>query len=90
MHLAHATEYYGGPFFNNDDMHAECPRFFKAANQEDFVPHSRSLKGEVPECITLEDADALIKFMRRMLSWTPEDRATAKELKNDPQIDGAV
>lgn len=50
----------------------------------DLVPFARSLKNEVPECIAEEEVDDFLKFMRRMLCWLPEERATAKELKNDP------
>jgi serine/threonine-protein kinase SRPK3 len=40
-----------------------------------------------PECIADEDKRLFVNFMRRMLSWLPEDRATAKELKSDPWLD---
>lgn len=33
-----------------------------------------------------EDKDLFIKFARRMLKWMPEERATAKELLDDPWL----
>lgn len=41
----------------------------------------------MPACIPEEDADRFFKFIKRMLCWLPEDRATAGELKNDPWFD---
>jgi len=51
---------------------------------KDLIPYTRSWRSEMPTCIPEEDADAFFKFMRRMLCWLPEERATARELKNDP------
>jgi hypothetical protein len=51
---------------------------------KDLIPYTRSWRNEMPTCIPEEDADPFFKFMRRMLCWLPEERATAKELKNDP------
>lgn len=32
------------------------------------------------------DKDEFLRFLRRMLCWAPEDRATAKELLFDPWL----
>ena len=56
--------------------------------RKDLIPYTRSWRSEMPECIPEEDADRFFKFMRRMLCWLPEERATARELKNDPWFDG--
>ena len=53
----------------------------------DLIPFTRSLKSELPDCIPEEEAVLFLNFMRRMLCWLPEERATAKELKNDPWLD---
>lgn len=33
-----------------------------------------------------EEKRGLIKFIKRMLTWRPEDRSTAKELAKDPWL----
>ncbi|KAI0431723.1 putative serine/threonine-protein kinase [Xylaria sp. FL1042] len=71
-----AAEFYGGPFFTDDGT-------FIGGH---LVRHTRVWKNEMPECIPREEADCFFKFMRRMLCWVPEDRATAKELKRDPWL----
>ena len=58
--------------------------------RNDLVPYTRSLRGEMPECISEEEAERFLKFMRRMLCWLPEERATARELKNDPWFDDYI
>ncbi len=55
--------------------------------REDLIPFERNLSDTVPECITDEDKELLLNFMRRTLCWLPENRATAKELKEDPWLD---
>jgi serine/threonine-protein kinase SRPK3 len=54
---------------------------------EYLIPCTRSWKREMPACIPEEDTDRFFAFMRRMICWLPEERATAKELKNDPWFD---
>jgi serine/threonine-protein kinase SRPK3 len=44
----------------------------------------------MPACIPEEDADRFFTFMRRMISWFPEERATARELKNDSWFDRII
>lgn len=50
---------------------------------------------DLPSDVSLEDFEsfmegekkaAFLKFMRRMLQWRPEDRATAKQLLDDPWL----
>ncbi|KND88083.1 Serine/threonine-protein kinase SRPK [Tolypocladium ophioglossoides CBS 100239] len=69
-----AADYFGGPFFDNDGkfMH------------DSLIPFHRQLGKELPDCILLEDADRFLRFIKRMLCWLPEDRATAKALVQDP------
>ncbi|RMZ75947.1 hypothetical protein DV738_g5249, partial [Chaetothyriales sp. CBS 135597] len=71
---SNTSEYFGGPFFT------ESGKFV----QEELIPYSRTLADEVPECIPEQDRDKFLAFMRRMLCWLPEERPTAKELKDDP------
>ncbi|KAH8747394.1 kinase-like domain-containing protein, partial [Hyaloscypha finlandica] len=71
---SNAAEFYGGPFFTDNGTFVG----------KDLMPYTRSWRSEMPTCIPEEDADPFFKFMRRMLCWLPEERATAKELKNDP------
>ncbi|POR38204.1 Kinase domain-containing protein [Tolypocladium paradoxum] len=72
-----AAEYFGGPFF------ADNGEFV----QKDLIPLSRRWADEVPECIPEQDRQRFLAFMRRMLCWLPGERATAKELKEDPWFD---
>ncbi|KAF4987740.1 hypothetical protein FGRMN_10164 [Fusarium graminum] len=49
------------------------------------IPSNRSLE----ELETrLEDSSGFISFLRRVLTWKPEDRPTAKELLQDPWLQG--
>ncbi|KAI0110413.1 kinase-like protein [Nemania sp. FL0031] len=74
---SNVSEYFGGPFFT------ESGKFVR----EELIPHSRTLAGEVPECIPEQERDRFIAFMRRMLCWLPEERSSAKELRDDPWFD---
>lgn len=51
----------------------------------DRIPGSRTLEREVPDFLAGE-AELFLAFMRRMLCWIPQDRATADELVNDPWL----
>jgi serine/threonine-protein kinase SRPK3 len=73
---SNALEYYGGPFFTDAGQFT----------RNDAIPFSRSLRHEVPDCIKAEEVDEFLRFMRRMLRWLPEERATARELKDDPWL----
>jgi len=55
--------------------------------RKDLIPFERNLSDAVPECIIDEDKELFLNFMRRMLCWLPEDRATAKELTEDLWLD---
>ncbi|KAK3065179.1 hypothetical protein LTS18_007065 [Coniosporium uncinatum] len=72
-----AVDFFGGPFFSDDG------EFMR----RDLISLKRNLSNAVPECIVDEDKELFLNFMRRMLCWLPEDRATAKELKEDPWLD---
>jgi len=37
-----------------------------------------------------DEKTSFLKFLRRMLRWRPEDRATARELVQDPWIQGIL
>ncbi|RMD43837.1 hypothetical protein DV735_g1270, partial [Chaetothyriales sp. CBS 134920] len=50
-----------------------------------FIPLStRHMANELPQSIPVQDRDKSLSFIRRMLSWLSEERAPAKELKDDP------
>ncbi|KAI9055694.1 hypothetical protein LZ554_000637 [Drepanopeziza brunnea f. sp. 'monogermtubi'] len=69
-----AHEYYGGPFFDSKG-------YF---NHPDIIP-----KRKLDDCITCmsgEEKALFLSFVRRMLQWLPEDRKTAKELREDPWL----
>ncbi|KAI1279402.1 putative serine/threonine-protein kinase [Xylaria sp. FL0933] len=71
-----AAEFFGGPFFTEDGTFIG----------NHLVRHDRVWENELPGCIPREEADCFFKFMRRMLCWIPEDRATAGGLKSDPWL----
>ncbi|QLI74801.1 Dual specificity protein kinase CLK2 [Metarhizium brunneum] len=71
-----AEDYFGGPFF---DGHGKFM-------YESFIPFHRQLGKEVPDCIVSEDLERFLKFLKRMLCWLPEERATAGELAQDPWL----
>ncbi|KAK4990725.1 hypothetical protein LTR66_006728 [Elasticomyces elasticus] len=72
-----AAGFFGGPFFSDDGEFV----------RKDLISFARNLSDAVPECIVDEDKELFLYFMRRMLCWLPEDRATAKELMEDPWLD---
>ncbi|KAK4999465.1 hypothetical protein LTR66_001522 [Elasticomyces elasticus] len=72
-----AAGFFGGPFFSDDGEFV----------RKDLISFERNLSDAVPECIVDEDKELFLNFMRRMLCWLPEDRATAKELMEDPWLD---
>lgn len=47
----------------------------------DLIPSDRRLESIVPDCIVDKDVELFLDFMRKMLCWLPEDRATAEELQ---------
>ncbi|KAF5024849.1 hypothetical protein F66182_3088 [Fusarium sp. NRRL 66182] len=49
------------------------------------IPNNRSLEELETK---LEDSSGFIAFLRRVLTWTPEDRPTARELLQDPWVSG--
>lgn len=67
-----------------DPSLVEAYRFLGKFVREELIPYSRTLAAEVPDCIPEQDRDRFLAFMRRMLRWLPEERPTAKELKDDP------
>ncbi|POR33931.1 Protein kinase-like domain protein [Tolypocladium paradoxum] len=75
---SNAAEFYGGPFFTDDSTFT----------RNDLIHTGRNLESEVPKCILEENhAELFLKFIRRMLCWVPEERATAADLLNDPWLD---
>ena len=44
----------------------------------------------VEQTMTVEGSEAFLTFLRRTLTWTEEERATASELINDPWIQEVV
>lgn len=69
------------------------PRFYLTFSpgsfiRNDFISQARSFENEIPECIFEEQREELfLKFVRRMICWVPEERATASELLSDPWLD---
>lgn len=49
------------------------------------IPEARTM--EALEC-RLKDKAGFLSFIRRALTWMPEERATAKELLQDPWLSG--
>lgn len=75
---SNAAEYFGGQFFDEDGSFI----------RNDFISQARSFENEIPECIFEEQREELfLKFVRRMICWVPEERATASELLSDPWLD---
>jgi serine/threonine protein kinase len=66
-------EFYGGPLFYPDGEFM----------YKDLIPTDVRLEDTI---LSLEGEDKLLflDFVRKMLQWLPEDRATAKELMEDP------
>jgi serine/threonine protein kinase len=62
----------------------EAYQFLGKFVRGELIPRTRTLAAEVPDCIPEQDRDKFLAFMRRMLCWLPEERSTAKELKDDP------
>lgn len=74
---SNALEFFGGPFFTDDGTFVGS----------DLIHHTRKLETEVPEWILeVKEEDPFLSFMRRVLRWLPEKRATAAELLNDPWL----
>lgn len=90
------ADYFGGPFFADDGK--LMWNFGQAQRQpsqdtlgefthKDLIARDRKLSDIVPECIR-EDKQDFLHFIRKMLCWLPEDRATARELiKSHPWLD---
>ncbi|KPM35413.1 hypothetical protein AK830_g11163 [Neonectria ditissima] len=95
---SNTAEFYEGPFFTDDGRvtiadfltNSRANNLSGAFVRKDLIPYTRNLQSEVPECILEEEAERFLKFMRRMLCWLPEERATARELKNDPWFDNHI
>ena len=95
---SNAAEFYSGPFFDDNGASGQnivslldfTNRRLGTFAREDLISCTRSWRSEVPACIPEEDVDRFLKFMSKMLCWLPEDRATARELKNDPWFDRII
>lgn len=86
------ADFYGGPFFTDDgrfwlhllltaaDHFSQSGKFV----HDDLIPRKRNLESELPQ---EEDVNLFVNFMKRMLCWIPEERATAAELLSDPWLD---
>ncbi|KAK2612011.1 hypothetical protein QQS21_001976 [Conoideocrella luteorostrata] len=71
-----AADYFGGPFFDDDGVFM----------RHDLIPFHRQLGKEVPDCIDADDRDRFLTFLKRMICWLPEERATAEDLAKDPWL----
>ena len=72
-----ATDFYGGPFFDNEGKFV-C---------NDLIRGDRNFRDIVPRCIADDEAELFVSFIQRMLRWLSEERATAKELQKHPWLD---
>ena len=54
------------------------------------IPQDTSLEKSEERLEEGENKVMFMKFMRSMLQWRPEDRKTAKELFDDPWLNGKV
>ncbi|QDS73271.1 hypothetical protein FKW77_004841 [Venturia effusa] len=70
------ADFFGGPFFGDDGDFLDT----------NLIPSDRKLKDIVPDCIIDEDAEMFLDFVRKMLCWLPEERATAEKLQNHPWL----
>lgn len=70
------VDFYGGPFFSDDGTFL----------YNDYVSNGRRFEDIVPQCIPDHEKDMLLRFMRRMLQWQPEERPKARELMDDPWL----
>ena len=53
------------------------------------LPSATSLE-ESEENLDGSNKEALLQFMRKMLQWQPERRQTAKQLLQDPWLNGVA
>lgn len=67
-----ALELYDGPFFSEDG---------KFLHQQ-LIP-DRKIEDSLP-LLDEKSRNELLAFLKRMLTWDPEERATARELLDDP------
>lgn len=51
------------------------------------IPHDRTMEALETR---LDDKSEFLRFIRRALTWLPEERATAKELLQDPWLRGGM
>lgn len=56
----------------------------------DLVPGENFTLSNLTPMLSGEDKELFIKFAKRMLTWVPEERATAKELLSDPWLKTSV
>ncbi|KZF26771.1 protein kinase [Xylona heveae TC161] len=67
-----AQQLFGGPFFSGEG------KFL----YPDLIP-ARQLKDTLPS-LEKKDREELLSFVKKMLTWLPEERKTARELMEDP------
>ncbi|KZF22544.1 CMGC protein kinase [Xylona heveae TC161] len=70
-----AREYYGGPFFDSKGHFTHTQIIPKDVRLDDCVT-----------CLTGKEKELFLNFVRKMLRWLPEERKTAKELREDPWL----
>ncbi|PGH27362.1 CMGC/SRPK protein kinase [Polytolypa hystricis UAMH7299] len=70
-----ASEFYGGPFFDENGTFLH----------EHLIPRDLKLEDTVTT-LDGEQKEQFLLFARKMLQWLPEDRKTAKELLEDPWL----
>jgi len=88
-----AHEYYGGPFFDSKGMSNVSTPSIKP-DSDLYIgyfthPHSIPTYFKMEDyitCMTEEERKLFLDFVRKMLQWLPEDKKTAKELREDPWL----
>ncbi|RAL12448.1 CMGC protein kinase [Aspergillus homomorphus CBS 101889] len=91
-HLAEVIGMLGAPPLTSLKRGKRSPEFFTEDGQwkgEVEIPKGASLE-ESEEFLSGENKIMFLDFMRGMLQWCPEDRKTAKELLQDPWLNGII
>ncbi|PWY64201.1 kinase-like protein [Aspergillus eucalypticola CBS 122712] len=86
QHLAEMQAVLGRPPAEFLARSAKSPQFWDANNLSSPVPISDYDLETLEERLEDGEKEDFLRFLRRMLCWLPEERATAKELLFDPWL----
>ena len=89
-----ARKYYGGPFFDSkgkSTIQAPACQAIALIHTTGYFacPEIIPTHVKLDNCITCiagEEKALFLNFVRKTLQWLPEDRKTAKELREDPWL----